>query len=109
MGIARVGKLARPLFSYQTVDADLQRYGTSLGFISLWLRGRGPFPPALSDPLPAALLGALPGGNIKVIYGWKLVASHMELQPGSRGLQSVAYEPNDSAMAQRRELVKPPV
>lgn len=82
MGIARVGKLARPLFSYQTVDADLQRYtGTSLGFISLWLRGRGPFPPALSDPLPAVLLGLSLSGNIKVIYGWKLVASHMELQP----------------------------
>lgn len=82
VGITRIRKLARPPFPYQTVDADLQRYtGTSLGFISLWLRGRGPFPPALSDPLPAALLGLSLSSNIKVTYGWKLVASHMELQP----------------------------
>ena len=82
MGITGIGKLARPPFPYQTGDGDLQHYtGTSLGFISLWLRGRGPFPPALSDSLPAALLGLSLSSNIKVIYGWKLVASHMELQP----------------------------
>lgn len=81
----------------QTLDIILSSRGSS----PFWLRGRGPFPPALSDSLPAALLG-LP---------WQQHQSHSWLETGGQpygitaqalpGLQSVAHEPNDSAVAQR--------
>lgn len=51
-------------------------------------------------PLYAAFLGLPQYSNIKVIQGWKLVGQpHGITVQALTGLQSVAYEPNNSAMA----------
>lgn len=73
--------------SYQTVAADSQHpTGLSLlRFIPSWLREREA--PSLRLRLTLFLQPSWgsPDSNIKVIPGWKLVASHMELQPGLPG------------------------
>lgn len=103
MGIARVGKLARPLFlsdsgcRFATLYWDLSRVHLPLAQRQRPLSSCFVWSSSCSSP------GALPERQHQ---------SHLWLEAGGQpygitaqalaGLQSVAYEPNDSAMAQRK-------
>lgn len=97
-------------FSYQTVAADSN---TLLGSLSLgsslpgW-EAEAPFLPLCLTLFLQPSWGS-PDSNIKVIPGWKLVTSHMELQPGLPGDYRVECGPKWQCHGTEERLVRPSV